>query len=340
MAEQDEEEHVVIPFRSKSKLTYEQQAHAKDFPLTIPKWTAKKASHVTLHHQHGARAWMCDHFFIKGNGDVIQGEDTNLDNARQRQFSIVLAFLHCNSRLFHAYIVDDKGLDAFFEKVIPYTIRHLPYETYYPDWIRNNNLSMMDTLICDAAFDRAGIRQFLESRGVRMLAKNMQRTQEHGYLAPIDRMARTLRDMIFNAKRITPSFTFNQESLNELCRAYNTARHETLSKLMGFKVTPNDVFWNLDLQDEITRRTYLQNYKIVNSPEFNGVHVGAVVYLHKPHRLGEKRRLNVEDTPYRVLSMNPITIENVVTHEIRSDGIHRKDLVRRASPTNVPVFKY
>ena len=313
----------IIPWRSRTKLTTNQNHLVKH----IPKWTAKKASHVSLHHQHGPRTWMCDHFFIKGNGDVIQGEDTNLDNARQRHYSIVLAFLHCNSRLFHAYLVNDKGLDAFFDKVILYTIRHFPYETYYPDWIRNNKLSMMDTLICDAAFDKAGIRQFLESRDVKILSKNMKRTQEHGYFAPIDRMARTLRDMIFNAKRMSSSFVFKDDSLKELCRIYNSSPHDTLTKIMGFKVSPNDVFWNIELQDELQRRTYLQNYKIFNSPEFNGVHVGAIVYLHKPHRLGEKRRLNVEDTPYKVISMNPITLENMITHEIRSDGIHRKDLV-------------
>ena len=312
----------VCPFRSAAKLNTEE----KYLVSHIPKWSAKKAASVTLHHMHGPRTWMCDHLFIKGDGEVIDGDDT-FESAREKQVTILLAFLHCNSRLFQAYIVSDKSLHTFSEKVRLYLIPRLPYETHFPEWIRNNNLSLMDTMLCDAAFDRRGLKAFLQQRGVTMISKNIKRTKNHGFLSPIDRMARTLRDMIFNAKRINPKFVFNADTLKKLCAAYNSAPHATLSSIMGFKVTPNDVFWNLDLQDEIVRRTYLQNYKIINSPEFNNIHVGDIVYVHKPRQFGEKRRLNVEDTPYKIISLSPLTIENVVTHEIRSEGIHRKDLV-------------
>ena len=308
----------VCPFRSSTKLSAEE----KYLVTHIPKWSAKKAASVSLHHMHGPRTWMCDHLFIKGDGEVIQSDGN--DNGH---ITILLAFLHCNSRLFQAYIVTDKSLHTFAEKVRLYLVPHLPYETYFPDWIRNNNLSLMDTLLCDAAFEKRGLKTFLQQRGVQMISKNIKRTKDHGFLSPIDRMARTLRDMIFNAKRMDPKFVFNADTLKKLCAAYNSAPHVTLSNIMGFKVTPKDVFWNLDLQDEIVRRTYLQNYKIIKSPEFNSIHVGDIVYLHKPRQFGEKRRLNVEDTPYKIISLNPITIENVVTHEVRSDGIHRKDLV-------------
>ena len=324
----------ILPFRSAAKLNTEE----KYLVSHIPKWSAKKAASVTLHHMHGPRTWMCDHLFIKGDGEVIDGDDT-FESAREKQVTILLAFLHCNSRLFQAYIVSDKSLHTFSEKVRLYLIPRLPYETHFPEWIRNNNLSLMDTMLCDAAFDtdarrlpagtqpRRGLKAFLQQRGVTMISKNIKRTKNHGFLSPIDRMARTLRDMIFNAKRINPTFVFNADTLKKLCAAYNSAPHATLSSIMGFKVTPNDVFWNLDLQDEIVRRTYLQNYKIINSPEFNNIHVGDIVYVHKPRQFGEKRRLNVEDTPYKIISLSPLTIENVVTHEIRSEGIHRKDLV-------------
>ena len=351
----------MLPFRSNSKLSAE--ARAAGVVTHIPKWSAKKAASVSLHHMHGPRTWMCDHLFIKGDGEVINGEPQqsfevtelhavastrpNFDDAstktRSNQTSglapvcILLAFLHCNSRLFQAYIVNDKSLHTFSEKVRLYLVPRLPYETHFPDWIRNNNLSMMDTLLCDYAFNKKGLNTFLQQRGVTMISKNIKRTKDHGFLSPIDRMARTLRDMIFNAKRTevlklreraNPKFMFNADTLKKLCAAYNSAPHATLSQIMGFKVTPNDVFWNLDLQDEIVRRTYLQNYKIINSPAFNSIHVGDIVYLHKPRQFGEKRRLNVEDTPYKVISLNPISIENVVTHEVRSEGIHRKYLVQ------------
>ena len=301
----------IRPFRSENK--------GGTIDDRIPQWSRKVASHLSLHHQHGPRTWMCDHFFIKGNGDVVQEGDT-VD-------VIILAFLHVNSRLFHAYVVPNKGLDSFFDKLQYYIIPHFPYEKYYPDWIRNQSLSMMDTLLCDAAFDRAGMKQWLAGRGVKMISKNISRTRDHSFLSPIDRMARTLRDMIFNAKRSNPSFIFNEQSLKELCKIYNSSPHDTLSKIMGFKVCPNDVFWNIELQDELQRRTYLMNYKIATSEGFQTIEVGSIVYLHKPREFGKKRRLNVEDVPYRVLSLNPLTIENVISHEIRSDGIHRSELV-------------
>ena len=301
----------IIPFRSKEK-------GGRDSDH-IPVWNRKIASKLSLHHQHGPRTWMCDHFFIKGDGEVIQEGDT--------ADIIIVAFLHVNSRLFHAYIVPDKGLDSFFNVLQYYIIPHLPYETAFPDWIRNNYLSLMDTLLCDAAFDRAGIKQWLEERGVKMISKNIHRTKDHSFLSPIDRMARTLRDMIFTAKRNNPALTFNEETLKSLCRIYNTTPHATLTKIMGFKVCPNDVFMNMELQDEITRRIYLQNYKTATSAGFQSVRVGSLVYLHRPREFGKKRRLNVEEIPYRVISLNPLSLQNVITGQVLSDGIHRSDLV-------------
>ena len=301
----------IRPFRSKAK-------GGRDSDH-IPVWNRKLASKLSLHHQHGPRTWMCDHFFIKGDGEVIQEGDT--------ADVIILAFLHVNSRLFHAYIVPDKSLNAFFEVLQYFIIPHLPYETVFPDWIRNNNLSLMDTLLCDAAFDRQGIKGWLEQRGVKIISKNIKRTKDHSFLSPIDRMARTLRDMIFNAKRSNPAFKFNDETLKLLCRLYNATAHATLTKIMGFKVCPNDVFMHLDLQDEIMRRIYLQNFKTSTSSKFNNVRAGSIVYLHQPHQFGKKRRLNVEETPYKVIAMNPLRLENLITHEIKSEGIHRKDIV-------------
>ena len=319
----------IVPFRSKRKLTDEQRAQVPE-DISIPRWDAKKAKQVSLHHVHGVRTWMCDHFFIKGEGDVIQEDNLNIDDvdkSKYKDIQVVLCLIHCNSRLMHAYITKNKGLDDFFEIIQAYTIKHLPYEKYYPDWIKDNGLSMMDTLLCDSAFDKKGIKEWLLTRGITMIAKNMNRTNDHSFLSPIDRMARTLRDMIFTAKRNKTSFILHRNTLNELCRIYNSSPHGTLSKIMGFKVSPRDVFWNIDLQKEIIRRLYLQNYQIMNSPLYNAVHVGSIVYLYKPRQFGEKRRLNVEETPYKVISMNPITIENTITHEIKSEGIHRKDLV-------------
>ena len=321
----------VIPFRSKRKLPDELRAQITE-DISIPRWDAKKAKQVSLHHVHGIRTWMCDHFFIKGDGDVIQLDDINKDDidkkkSKFKNIQVVLCFIHCNSRLMNAYITKNKGLNDFFEIIQSYTIKPSPDEKYYPDWIKGTGLPIMDTLLCDSAFDKKGIKEWLTTRGITMIAKNMNRTHDHSFLSPIDRMARTLRDMIYTAKQNDPAFFLYRDTLNELCRIYNSSPHGTLSKIMGFKVSPRDVFWNIDLQKEIIRRLYLQNHQIMNSPLYNAVHVGSIVYLYKPRQFGEKRRLNVEETPYKVISMNPITIENTITHEIKSEGIHRKDLV-------------
>ena len=327
-------ESIIVPFRSKRKLTYAQQSEVPE-DISIPRWDAKKAKQVSLHHVHGVRTWMCDHFFIKGEGEVIQDENINIDDmdenkSKSKNIKVVLCFIHCNSRLVHAYITENKGLNDFFRIIKLYTIKHLPYEPYeegIPDWIKTKELSLMDTLLCDLAFDKKGLKEWLLHRGITMIARNMNRTNDHSFLSPIDRMARTLRDMIFTAKRNNPTFIFNEDSLKELCRIYNSSPHGTLSKIMEFKVSPRDVFWYLDLQKEIIRRLYLQNYQIMNSPLYNAVHVGATVYLYKPRQFGEKRRLNVEETPYIVISMDLIIIENTITHDRKSEGIHRKDLV-------------
>ena len=318
----------IIAFRSKRK--------GGTSNLHIPVWNRKTANLLSLHHQHGPRTWMCDHFFIKANGDVIQALAGGSPNEGETPGTFcILAFLHVNSRIFHAYIVPNKGLEHFVDKIQYYIIPHYPYETYYPEWIRNHSLSLMNTLLCDAAFNKPGVKQWLAERGVNMISRNIARTRDHAFLSPIDRMARTLRDMLFNAKRqnaassglssANPSLTFNEETLKELCKIYNSSPHETLSKTMGFAVCPNDVFWNLDLQDELQRRIYLMNYKTSTSQGFQSVKVGSLVYLHKPREFGKKRRLNVEDTPYIVISLTPLTIENVITHEKRT--AHRSDLV-------------
>lgn len=296
-----------IPWRARTKLTSSQKAIVKP----IPKWTSSKAQKVTMHHIHGLRTWMCDHFFINPSGDVVQ--DTT-----QQQTYVILAFMHVNSRLFNAFIVPDKSMKTFYTQILYYTY---PAGSEAPQWIRDERKSLMDTLITDYAFE--SMRGWLKGQGIQLLTKNIKRTQNHSWLAPIDRLARTLRDMIFNAKRTQPSFQLTPETLTTLCNIYNNTPHNTLSRLMGFPVTPLQVFTILPLQEEIIKRLYLENYNTQQSAEYKSLKIGSIVYVHQPHQFLKKRRFNVEEDPYKVISLTPLILQNVRT------GVHKKDVSRK-----------
>ena len=81
----------------------------------------------------------------------------------------------------------------------------------------------------------------------------------------VDRLMRTLRMMNYNLgnrNEIEP------ETMNWLIMEYNRSPHVTLSNLLGYDVSPNDVDENLDLETEIVMRIRAQNFAVTNSPEY------------------------------------------------------------------------
>ena len=80
---------------------------------------------------------------------------------------------------------------------------------------------------------------------------------------------------------------------------YNNAPHDTLSKLMEFPMSPNDVFNDVDLEQEIITRIKKQNYEIMNS---NGFHIneGTPVIVQNESGTFEKRRSRVRPITYQV----------------------------------------
>ena len=123
----------------------------------------------------------------------------------------------------------------------------------------------------------------------------------HSKMALIDRMARTLRDMIYNTRRTNPQFRLNRESLKLLCWHYNHTVHYTLSHVMGFSVTPFDAYVNQDLQNEICRRIMESNYETAASVLNKDIKLGQELWVFQPRVFGKKRRNNVEDDPYEVI---------------------------------------
>ena len=128
-------------------------------------------------------------------------------------------------------------------------------------------------------------------------------SQYHNQLGIIDRISRTLRDMIFNVQRTNPTFELNDTTIKQLAMIYNKTPHETLSKTMGFDVSPQIALANKKLQDEIVRRWMQENYKLTESYAFTSIKKGMHVYLYAPKQLFEKRRNNVESVPYVIVDV-------------------------------------
>lgn len=297
-------EHAYLPFRSRKKLN-QLGVYLNEYK-PLPKITKKEQRRTTLHHIHGIGSWMCDYFFIRPTGEIINetlGEDAieklpeeptpnyTPVNVRGKPCFILLCFIHCNTRFVKLFPVRTRTQAEFLASLIN-------LKQQYPQF---------DTLISDMerSFSSRGLNDFYNNNSIRHISYNMNNTDgarvNHLKLSIIDRFARTLRDMVFNSKRSNPDFQLTEFTLNELCNIYNNSPHSTLSQVMKFNVSPRQAFEHEDLQNEIMRRIISQNIATTNTFEYKRILPGELVYLHKPHVFGEKRRANVEDTPYRVV---------------------------------------
>ena len=171
------------------------------------------------------------------------------------------------------------------------------------------------------------IAQIYCNNRIKHVSYNIKRNAEHSKLAPVDRLARTLRDMIFNAKRENPAFTLTPETLRKLCDIYNRSPHETLSRVMGFSTYPLAVYKNKTLQDEICLRLLAQNYHTAHRIQQEHIDNGSEVWLHNPRVFGKKRRNTVEDKPYRVVANRGMAGYTIADADGHTRNITRKDFV-------------
>ena len=303
------------PFRSKLKVKGPDLLH-------IPKYIPKKQSKYYLHHVHGMNTWMADHLYFKPDGAVTSESDKSPK-------IIVLALLHCNSRLFLPIIVPNQTDEALFDILLKH-------------FFAIDSIHKMDVLITDYGncFGKDVIKRddgtysidpndnskrsiaigkLLATYGVEHISYNMVRTQEHSKLALIDRVARTLRDMIYTCRLQDPSFTLNHETLKQLVVQYNTAPHATLSRIMHFPVSPLIAYKFEALQYEIIKRTVQMNYITASTISKERLRVGDMVWLYNPPVFGKKRRNTVEDYPYVITSLDGVsgfTIKNINDNSI------------------------
>ena len=319
----------VLPFRSSRKLSYQLQNQSISINdalrvREIPKYMPKYQQGLSLKHVHGKKTWMMDFIFIKGEGEVIQPDEETkkTDTApRFRNQQVILLRLHCNSRYCEANIVPSKAE----EYVKPVVLMML-------------HSGRMDTLITDAdtSFNTTALNRIYQGGHViNHIIFNMDELQKtyafpHTLLAPIDRMARTLRDMIYNCKRMDTAFRLTDESLQQILKIYNNTPHSTLTKIMGFPCTPLQVLTYEVLHDELIRRLNTKNHITATSSATTSVKVGDEVYLHQPHAFNLKRRNTVEDDVYIV---REITGGKYVLVNSRNPSIvkitHRQDFIKR-----------
>ena len=306
----------VIPWRSKYKLEALKTERARKVD-NIPRFIPKRQREYELHHIHDPYTWMCDYFFFRPDGNVIDNVAKNVNDGIKKNLVVVLAFIHCNSRFFDAYIVKDRSGSTFKTFLEQLILR--PNETN--DDIFNRNRPVIGTLItdCDRAFgmdvrkDAYGnykrvlsteeptrdadadendskvyrrriaerhldVTRTYELRGIEHISYNAKQNPliAHSCMSIINRMARTLRDMLFNANKQNPQFRLNQNTLRELCTIYNNTPHATLSKIMGFNVTPRNAYIHQELQDEICLRLQRMNIKTVGLINFENIKPGDI----------------------------------------------------------------
>ena len=315
-----------VPYRSKEKLRQtglDDLAELEGLSLTIPSIKPKDARHLVVHQIHSPGTWIVDYLFIRPNGELLEWDvpDNAVDDStvnesgmsmyRGRRIMIICCFIHCNSRFVDFDVVTSKSKGEFVG-----ALRNLVSK--YP--------GKLTTLISDAessfSSDVANLF-YKQNNNIRHIIYSMsgKRSTSHRRLALIDRFARTLRDMIFNSHRSNPQFRLTYDTLKTIISLYNSTPHSTLSHLMGFLVCPYDAFRHKDLEDELIRRLQAQNYRTQNSYKWSQIEVGDEVFLHKPRKFGEKRRVNVEEDPYTVTSIKPggFTLQNTDGNELTEE---------------------
>ena len=107
----------------------------------------------------------------------------------------------------------------------------------------------------------------------------------HTSLGLIDRLIRTIRDMIFNAKlELTPL------SIKEMIRQYNNAPHSTLSKWIGFEVSPLMVQQDKNKEEYIVMKINKSNLQTRMMYDFE-IPIGSHVKVYNEKDTLGKRRM-------------------------------------------------
>lgn len=130
----------------------------------------------------------------------------------------------------------------------------------------------------------------------------------HTSLSLIDRLCRTIRDISYNMgiKILT------QNDINKILNVYNNMYHSSLSKILGKKITPNEVNDNPELEQQIINYCidYNKQLKVLH-PEIE-LQVGQICKVYQPFDKFKKRRRLLKKDYYKIVSKtgNIYTVQN------------------------------
>lgn len=131
----------------------------------------------------------------------------------------------------------------------------------------------------------------------------------HTSLSLIDRLCRTIRDISYNMgiKILT------QNDINKVLKVYNNMYHSSLSKILGKKITPNEVNDHPELEQQIINYCidYNKQLKVLH-PEIE-LQVGQICKVYQPFDKFKKRRRLLKKDYYKIVNKtgNIYTVQNV-----------------------------
>ena len=131
----------------------------------------------------------------------------------------------------------------------------------------------------------------------------------HTSLSLIDRLCRTIRDISYNMgiKILT------QNDINKVLNVYNNMYHSSLSKILGKKITPNEVNEHSELEQQIINYCidYNKQLKVLH-PEIE-LQVGQICKVYQPFDKFKKRRRLLKKDYYKIVNKtgNIYTVQNV-----------------------------
>lgn len=131
----------------------------------------------------------------------------------------------------------------------------------------------------------------------------------HTSLGLIDRLCRTIRDISYN----TRTKILTQKDIDKILNIYNNMYHSSLSKMIGKKITPNEVTKDPKLEQQIINYCMDYNNQLkVLYPEIN-LSIGQICKIYQPFDKFKKRRRLLKKDYFKIINKtgNIYTVQNM-----------------------------
>lgn len=131
----------------------------------------------------------------------------------------------------------------------------------------------------------------------------------HTSLGLIDRLCRSIRDISYN----TRTKILNQKDIDKILNIYNNMYHSSLSKMIGKKITPNEVSKDPKLEQQIINYCMDYNNQLeVLYPEIN-LSIGQICKIYQPFDKFKKRRRLLKKDYFKIINKtgNIYTVQNM-----------------------------